>query len=412
MTDVLTQEHGQSLHPLWSPQGRQDPFPWYDHMLDNHPVAELPEMNAWGVFRYEDCVKVLRNDVDFSIAERLSRIPPEQQDFYFATGTLVGMDPPRHTRLRALSSVAFRQKVIDALKPYAEKVSTELLDKAFAKGDFDFVDDYATPLPQAMITEMMGVPGENRERYYRLTEDIENSLGRYVGSPISDEQVTMARHAHEELCKVFDAIFEDRRANPRDDLVTGLVQAEVDGEKLTQWELQKMAIFTYFAAFTTTQGLLTNTVVLLHKHRDQLEKLRGRPDLIPNAIEEVLRWRTPAPAITRMTVRDVRVGDTTIPKGAMVLLFLNAANHDARMFADPHTFDVERKNANRHLAFAFGAHFCLGSPLARMEAQVLLKQWLERVKDYRLTGTGPMAWDPENINVLVLRHLPIHVETF
>ena len=153
-------------------------------------------------------------------------------------------------------------------------------------------------------------------------------------------------------------------------------------------------------------------MVLLDKHRDQLEKLRSRPELIPNAIEEILRWRTPAPAITRMTVRDVKVGDTIIPANSMVLLFLNAANHDRRMFADPHSFDVERKNANRHLAFAFGAHFCLGSPLARMEAQVFLKQWLERVKDYRITHEGPMPWDPENINVLVLRHLPLHVETF
>lgn len=401
-----------ALDPLWTPRGRQDPFPWYDHMLEHEPVAELPEIDAWGIFRFEDCMAVLRNDVDFSIARRLDRIPPDQQDFYFATGTLVGMDPPRHTRLRALSSTAFRQKVIDALRPYAEATSRALLDKAFAKVDFDFLAEYATPLPQAMITEMMGVPGDNRDRYYRLTEDIENSLGRYVGSPISPEQVSMARRAHEELCEVFDKIFEDRRQNPRDDLVTGLVQAEVDGEKLTQWELQKMAIFTYFAAFTTTQGLLSNTVVMLDKHRDQLEKLRSQPELIPNAIEEVLRWRTPAPAITRMTVRDVTVRGVTIPAGSMVVLFLNAANHDPRMFADPHRFDVERKNANRHLAFAFGAHFCLGSPLARMEAQVFVKQWLELVKDYRITQVGPMAWDPENINVLVLRHLPVHVETF
>jgi cytochrome P450 len=379
-------------------------------MLAHQPVAELPELNAWGVFRYDDCVSVLRNDVDFSIARRLDRIPPEQQDFYFATGTLVGMDPPRHTRLRALSSAAFRPKVIDGLRPYAEKISRDLLEAALAKGDFDFLDAYATPLPQAIITEMMGVPGDNREHYFKLTEDIENSLGRYVGSPISDEQVAMARRAHEELCTVFDEIFEDRRKNPREDLVTGLVQAEVDGEKLSQWELQKMAIFAYFAAFTTTQGLLSNLVMLLDRFPDQLEKLRNRRDLIPNAIEEALRWRTPAPAITRMTTTDVKVGDCIIPANSMVLLFMHAANHDSRMFETPHRFDIERKNAARHLAFAFGAHFCLGAPLAKMEANVFLNHWLDRVREFKVTQQGPMAWDPENINVLVLRHLPVHAE--
>ena len=194
--------------------------------------------------------------------------------------------------------------------------------------------------------------------------------------------------------------------------MTGLLNAEFECQKLTQWELQKMAIFAYFAAFHTTQGLLSNSLVILNEHRDQLEKLRRRPELIPNAIEEVLRYRAPAPVVTRLSVNPVTMYGKTIPAGSMILYFLNAGNHDGRMFPDPHAFDVERTNAGKHLAFAIGAHFCLGAALARLEAEVFLNHWLKRVADYSIDVKGPLDWDPENINVLTLRSLPITVKTF
>lgn len=401
-----------ALHPLWTPQGRQDPFPWYDHMLANHPVAEIPELQAWGIFRYEDINHILRNDGDpFSIERRFDRMPEDQRAVYFATGTLVGIDPPRHTRLRTLAGQAFRPNVIEALRPYAEQTSSTLLDRVLPGGEFNFLTDYATPLPQAMITEMMGVPDEDREVYYGLTRDIENSMSHYIGMPVTEAQLALGKKAYNQMCALFDPIFEDRRHHPRKDMMTGLVEAEVDGDKLTQWELQKMAIFAYFAAFTTTQGLLSNSLLLLNEFPDQREKLRENPGLIRKAIDEILRYRAPAPVITRMTTADVEIRGRTIPKGSMVLLFLNAANHDPSVFPDPHAFDVERPNASRHLAFAIGAHFCLGAALARMEGEVFLQQWLKRVRSFTLPE-GLLDWDPENINVLTLRNLPIKVETF
>lgn len=401
-----------ALHPLWTSAGRQDPYPWYDHMLANHPVAELPELEAWGIFRYEDINQILRNDGDpFSIERRFDRMPPEQRDVYFATGTLVGIDPPRHTRLRTLAGQAFRPNVIEALRPYAEQTSASLLDKALPRGAFNFLTDYATPLPQAMITEMMGVPEADREVYYGLTRDIENSMSHYIGMPVTEAQLALGKKAYNQMCTLFDPIFEDRRRHPRKDMMTGLVEAEVDGDKLSQWELQKMAIFAYFAAFTTTQGLLSNSLLLLDQFPDQREKLRQNPALIRKAIDEILRYRAPAPVITRMTTADVELRGKTIPKGSMVLLFLNAANHDPSVFPDPHRFDVERPNASRHLAFAIGAHFCLGAALARMEGEVFLQHWLQRVREFTLPE-GLLDWDPENINVLTLRNLPIQVKTY
>lgn len=412
MTDFETTSRpaDAALHPLWTPEGRQDPYPWYARMLEDEPVAELPEVEAWGIFRYEDVIAVLRNDTDFSIERRFDRMPPEQRDVYFATGTLVGIDPPRHTRLRSLTAQGFKPSVIEAMRPYAEMISKKLLDAAIPMGRFDFLDAYATPLPQAMITEMMAIPVEDRPRYFHLTEDIEKSMSKYIGAPVTDQQLSLQVKAYNELCALFDPIFEDRRLHPRNDMITSLVEAEVEGSKLNQWELQKMAIFAYFAAFTTTQGLLSNTVLYLSQYPDQLKKLREQPRLIGNAIEEILRWRAPAPVITRMTVNEVEVGGRKIPAGSMILLFLNAANHDPRMFTDPGTFDIERRNASRHVAFAVGAHFCLGSGLARLEAQVFLKHWLERVRSWRIDVEGPLAWDPENINVLALMSLPIVVE--
>ncbi len=417
-TEIFSRSHDAhpsdvAQHPLWTPEGRQDPYPWYDHMLANHPVAELPDIQAWGVFRYEDINHILRNDGDpFSIERRFDRMPEEQREVYFATGTLVGIDPPRHTRLRSLAGQAFRPNVIEGLRPYAERTSAALFDKVLPRGEFNFLTDYATPLPQAMITEMMGVPDDDRELYYGLTRDIENSMSHYIGMPVSDEQLALGKKAYNQLCALFDPIFEDRRKNPRKDMMTGLIKAEADGEKLTQWELQKMAIFAYFAAFQTTQGLLSNSLVILDKNRDQLEKLRENPDLIPKAIDEILRYRAPAPVITRMTTADVELRGKTIPKGSMALLFLNAANHDPSVFPDPHEFDVERPNAARHLAFAIGAHFCLGAALARLEGQVFLQHWLKRVKDFEIMDKGPLDWEPENINVLTLRNLQVRVETF
>ncbi len=402
-----------AMHPLWTPQGRQDPYPWYQHMLANEPVAELPEIDAWGIFRYEDINQILRNDGNpFSIERRFDRMPAEQREVYFATGTLVGIDPPRHTRLRTLAGQAFRPNVIEALRPYTERVSTELLDKMLPRGEFNFLTDYATPLPQSLITELMGVPDEDREIYYGLTRDIENSMSHYIGMPVSEAQLELGKKAYNQLCALFDPIFEDRRRNPRKDMMTGLIEAEADGEKLSQWELQKMAIFAYFAAFQTTQGLLSNSLLILDKNRDQMEKLRASPALIPKAIDEILRYRAPAPVITRMVTSGVELRGKTIPKGAMALLFLNAANHDPSMFPNPEKFDVERPNAARHLAFAIGAHFCLGAALARLEGQVFLQHWLRRVKDFEIMDKGPLDWEPENINVLTLRNLSVRVELF
>ena len=381
-------------------------------MIEHEPVARLGEVSAWGIFRHDDIAAAFRDEKSWSVARRLDHIPPEEER-YSPKHTLVGTDPPEHTRLRRLVNPGFHPRTIDRLRPLAEEVARELLEQAMPKGTFDLVGDYAYPLPLRMIADIVGVPREDLPRFRELSEAAGGGGGRYAGDLEESEEHRRRRHAaHDAYRTYFEGLFAQRREKPEDDLLTALVQAEDEGDRLSNEELMKMAILMFGAGHTTTQTLISNMIIELARHPAEVEKLRERPELIPSAVEEVLRFHSPAISIPRRATTDVTIRGKTVPEGDMALLWIQSGNLDPEAFPDPERFDVERfapgKKTSRNLAFAVGAHLCIGAPLARMEGEVALKYWLDATKDFELAEEGPLAWN-ERLVVVGVERLPVKV---
>ena len=276
----------------WTPEGRQDPHPWYHYMLEHEPVAWHEELHAWGIFKHQDVTDAFRDEASWSAARRLDGIPPEEER-YSSKHTLTGTDGPEHTRLSRLVTPGFHPKVIERLRPLADEVATGLLEKAVPKGTFDLMSEFADPLPQRMIAEVLGVPREDLSRFTDLSEGAQGA-GRYSGDTEESEEHRRRRHAaHDAYREYFAGLFEERRKAPRDDLLTALVQAEDGGDRLSAEEMMKMATLMFVAGQTTTRTLLSNMIIELARHPAEVRKLRERPELIPSAVEEVLRFPFP-----------------------------------------------------------------------------------------------------------------------
>ena len=380
-------------------------------MLEHEPVARHDELGAWGIFKHQDVANAFRDEDSWSVARRLDGIPPEEER-YSPKHTLVGTDRPEHTRLRRLVNPGFHPKVIDRLRSLADEVATELLEEAVPKGTFDLVSEFAYPLPQRMIADILGVPREDLSRFTELSEAAQGA-GRYAGDTVESEEHRRQRHAaHDDLRGYFAGLFEERRKEPQDDLLTALVEAEVGGDRLSAEEMMKMAMLIFVAGQTTTLTLLSNMIIELARHPAEVQKLRDRPELIPTAVEEVLRFHPPAISISRRAVTDVTVRGQTIPAGDFALLWLQAGNLDPDAFPEPERFDVERftkERSARNLAFAVGPHMCVGAPLARMEAEVALTRWLDATSDFELAEQGPLAWNDESLIVVGVKHLQVTV---
>ena len=394
--------------PPWTPEGRQNPHPWFTHMLEHEPVAYHDDLGVWGIFKERDVTAVFRDEEHWSVAERIAGFAEEDRPYLNVADTVVGMDPPEHTRVRRVMNPAFFPRKLDNLRPRIDEIADDLLAQAIPKGTFDFVNDYAYPLPLTVIAEILGVPVEDRPLFQRLAEGMEGTQGAFVGdkSKRSPEEIAAARKAVDEYRAYFEPIFEDRRQHPRDDMISTIVQAQTE-DKISRAELSKMAMLILGAGSSTTKTLITNCLIELMRHPEATAKLRENPDLIPSAIEEVLRFHSPAMSISRKATRDVEVRGKTIPKGAMTLLWLQGANLDPEVFPDALTFDIER-SPNRHVGFAVGHHVCIGAPLARMEAEIALRHWLRATKDFKRADEGPYDIK-DGLVVVVTEHLPVTV---
>ena len=380
-------------------------------MLEHEPVAWHEELHAWGIFKHQDVTDAFRDEASWSAARRLDGIPPEEER-YSSKHTLTGTDGPEHTRLSRLVTPGFHPKVIERLRPLADEVATGLLEEAVPKGTFDLMSEFADPLPQRMIAEVLGVPREDLSRFTDLSEGAQGA-GRYSGDTEESEEHRRRRHAaHDAYREYFAGLFEERRKAPRDDLLTALVQAEDGGDRLSAEEMMKMATLMFVAGQTTTRTLLSNMIIELARHPAEVRKLRERPELIPSAVEEVLRFHSPAISISRRAMTDMTVRGQTIPEGDMALLWLQGGNLDPDAFPEPERFDVERftrERPARHLAFAMGPHLCIGAPLARMEGEVALTRWLDATSDFELAEQGPLAWNDDSLIVVGVKHLPVSV---
>ena len=358
---------------------RRDPFPVYDRMRAASPVFHDPHSDLWMVFDYDGVKRVLSDPEAFS-----SRYGPEW---------LIFLDPPRHTKLRALISRAFTPRSVANLEPRIRQLSRALLDETIERGEMDLAADYSVPLPMMVIADMLGIPPAEHAQFKRWSDVI-----LAMSYTITDRGAEAARAAMDaflaattEMNAYLTGVLASRRAEPRDDLLTRLVEAEVDGERLTPAEILGFFQLLLLAGSETTTNLINNAMLCFMENPDQLARLRAAPELAPAAIEEVLRYRSPLQWMYRVTRRDVELHGQTIPAGKLVLAMIGSANRDPRQFRDADRFDVAR-DPNPHVAFGHGVHFCLGAALARVEAHVALADLLERLRSFRLASDQP--WEP------------------
>jgi cytochrome P450 family 109 len=367
-------------------------YSWFEDMRSRQPVFYNEELQMWQVFRYEDVITVL---TDYN---RFSSRPIMRFNGGFLRETLVSKDPPEHRKLRNLVNQAFTPRAVAHLSDRITQITQELLDRVRAEGKMDVVSDIAFPLPAKVIAEMLGVPDEDWDIFQRWA--------RVDGSDptVMRRDPALIQRMQQEMFSYFSRLLEDRRRSPREDLITALCNAEVDGERLSEHELVSFCMLLLFAGQETTKNLIANAILSFTDHPDTMERLIREPALMPSAIEEVLRYLSPVWFLFRSTRTDVELGGQHIPANQPVLAWIASANHDPDQFRNPERLDIERE-PNRHVAFGHGVHFCVGAPLSRLEARIALPMMLEqlkglqRVKDFPITvNTGI---------VFVIRSLPI-----
>lgn len=364
------------------PLFREDPFPFYEVGRGLSPVF-VPARDLWMVFGYNEVQAILRDHQTWSSArvpEPSEQVPPP---------SMLSSDPPRHTRLRGLVSQAFTPRMIEQLEPRIRLVAAELVDAMASCGRADAVAELAYPLPVIIIAEILGIPPADRDTFKQWSDEVVASLG----SGLTGE----AREAPAETIQAMRAYFTDlvaeRRLRPRGDLISGLAAAESGGEHLGIDELLQMLILLLVAGNETTTNLIGNALIEFMAHPAELEKVREHPALLQGAIEEVLRYSSPVQATVRRATRPVEIGGKTIGEGQAVVTWIGAANRDPQVFEHPHVFNVTRE-PNRHMAFGFGIHFCLGAPLARLEARVALDVFLNRIQHFERTDSDPLPRVP------------------
>jgi len=384
-----------------SPDVRRDPFPWYDEVRRASPVMQDSDSGLWMLFDFASVKRAMDDEETFS--SRVVHPGGRAPDW------LVFLDPPRHTRLRALVSRAFAPRSIAALEPRIRELSANLLGRVEGRGEMDLVGEYATPLPILVIAELMGVPAVDRDRFERWSHAIVNLSYAIAGG----EAALRAARAHApmraEMTGYLATLVSQRRTSPRDDLLTRLAHAEIDGVGLTDEEILGFFQLLLSAATETTTNLIGNAALCFADHPGQLARLRADRSLLPAAIEEVVRYRSPGQILFRQTTRDVTLHDRTIPADSFVLVMVGSANRDPARVVDPNRFDIARQ-PNPHVGFGRGIHACLGAALARLEARVALGDLLDRLDAFELTGEEP--WEPrEALHVHGPARLPIRLPT-
>ena len=378
---------------------RLDPYPMYAG-LRSAPVAFDPQFGAWLLSRYDHVRQVLGDHQRFS-----SDVFQGLQAETLVENSIQVMDPPRHTQLRALGAVAFAPKAVAELQPRIRAIAAELLDAALQKDAFDFVKEFAIPFPVAVIAEMLGVPRQDKERFKHWSDAITEATERLVLGQM--EELPQHVAAYREMRAYFGQMAADRREAPQADIVSRLALAEIDGQKLSDAEVVDFCMLLMVAGNETTTNLMTNGMRSFLEEPGQWQLLCQEPDLLPQAIEEMFRFRSPAQLVFRIATQDVEVGGQLIRAGERVAAFMGSANRDEAKFPHPDRFDITRPITG-HLAFGHGIHFCLGAPLARLETRIALEALMERVASFRLAD-GASLEPLATFVVLGLRNLPLAV---
>jgi cytochrome P450 len=387
----------------------EDPYPQYRQLREKDPFHKSMLTGGWVLSRHRDISAVLRDPRFLADNRKLPEWPRFREEM-IRSGALtekeadqrmmLTSDPPDHTRLRSLINRAFTPRAVEALRPRMEEIVEEQLSRAATDGRMDVIADLASPLPVIVISEMLGVPTADREQFTRWS----HGVARSVGNVTTDEQ-RIATGAERELRAYLAAIVEQRRREPREDLLSALVAAEQDGDKLSMDEVYSMAVLLLVAGNETTTNLIGNGLIALLRHPEQAAALRENPSLAASAIEELLRFDSPVQMTTRFSLEDADICDGRVVKGGKpVFLLLGSGNRDSEAFERPDELDVTRTD-NRHLSFSNGIHYCLGAPLARAEGQIALPALVSRFPDMHLARER-FEWS-DNIVLRGVRSLPV-----
>jgi len=393
-----------SLFHLLDPEVLANPYPLYHRLRNEAPVHWDPFLHSWVVTRYPDVVRVLK---EFS-AERtpspeqltsigLSQLNPIAK---VMVKQMLFLDPPAHTRIRSLASAAFTAGRVEALRSHIRDITKSLLGNLAANGRMELIADLTEPLPAIVTAEMLGVPVEDHRQLKSWSQDFAEMLGNFQHNPDHTSRILKST---EELTSYFRSAMRKERLRP-DGLVCSLRDAEIQGDRLTEEEVIANCIVTMVGGQETTTNLIGNGVLTLVRNPDQLEKLRNNLSLIPSAVEELLRYESPSQHTARLAPQDTELGGKQIRKRQAVMAVMAAANRDPERFPDPDRLDITRSD-NKHVAFGWGAHFCFGAPLARIEGQIVFEEMVRSFPTWTLEP-GPLVWRT-NLGLRGLTALPM-----
>ena len=409
----------QPLAPQLTPQVTLDPYPFYTSLREAGPVQFVESLmrGCYVLTRHEDITSVLNNPALFSskLMAPGAMMPKELGEdvlrHFQSENNLLTSAPPLHTRLRTLVSRAFTPRRVAELEPRIRELSGELIDAMLAREEFDLLPELAAPLPVIVIAEMLGVEPERRLDFKRWSDDVLLA----ITPPDTHEELMRLRESILEFHAYLEAAVERRRREPRHDLISALIEAsEAGGGFLSTLDIIAFTRLLLVAGNETTTNLIGNGMVALLRNPSEWERLAADPSLMPNAVEEMLRYDSPAQALIRVALEDTEIAGHPIPKGARVLLLLGASNRDPRRFPEPDRFDVTRE-AQGHASFGHGIHFCLGAPLARLEATVVFEELFRRVRrvSFAPGQEATIPWNqaflirgPKSLRLKAERHPP------
>jgi len=395
------------IYDPFSPEVIADPYPFYRRLRDDHPVHYNARMGFYALSRYDDILRALRKPQIFSSAQGLTPTEDEIGKLGLPP-TFIMMDPPDHTRLRRLIKEAFTPDTVKELEPTIRAFvidRVETMKQSAADGlEVDLIEAIASPLPTMVVANILGVPPEDREKFDPWSDAITSASADFA------LDVQQAIGAIQGLVSYFGAMCQARRANPTDDMISKLTQAEVDGDKLTDWDILGFCFVMIAGGNDTTTNLIGNSMKYLHDYPDQYREMIAEPSLIPNAVEELLRIESVVQGLSRTTTEDVELHGTKIPAGSKVHNLYASGNRDPRHFGDTaDVLDIHRK-IDRHLSFAQGPHFCIGAHVARMMARIYFEEMGSRIGErFEIDWNG--AERRHSAFTRGFTKMPIHIET-
>ena len=356
------------------PEVKDNPYPYYAYLRQHAPVYEVPGVGFWVVSRYDDVLSLLKTPQVFSSTVLAPFLLGDLTPFSLEVPPFIAIDPPDHTRLRKLANRAFTPRRIASLESHLREVVRQLLEPIVTQGTFDLISDLAVPLPIIAIAELLGVPPERYLDFKRWTNDIVKGNSRVA---LTAEEETQIRLSIAEFRTYFQEAIAAYRQQPGDNLLSDLVRAEEEEQRLSAEEVLSMALLLLAAGAETTTNLIGNAMLALLNHPEQLAEVRNNLALVSNVVEETLRYDSVVQVWPRMTLQEITIADTTLSVGSVVMFMPGSANRDERKFPDPDRFDIHR-STDAHVGFGFGIHFCIGAPLARLETKVALEMLLAR----------------------------------